>query len=571
MTNLVPALTFDDVVEHPTTELLLAGPGGPLNRQAQSLLNRTQVLKQFQDDLVDATDPAKGAAKVGRNCVAVDSMVALLTVPTSLAKHVSLASYHSGWAVTTYGPLGGSFWAWNASKPKSAHNGFDVTSPTVPWNGSFATLGAFQAGTGETAPGTNGCWVRIHGANDLVSWGSIPFSGTNNAITMANAIAWAYNKKQKMQGNSGTFEYSGTLDMSYPTLVFRGNGFRNTILKCTSSGLAIAAIGTRPNNGVFSFGIELADFTVEGNAATTDLILLRINRPTINNINLREASVSTGCALRIQGTVAGQFNNITCSTNTQLMTSRPATGIILEGDPTLSGARASANKFTNAVIEGMSIDGIQLQATDQNTFTGGTSENNGGVGIAISAGCRINTFIGMGFENFGFADVSDEGEMNQFLNCYGTKMIYHGASSKGHYVRGGYWQNVLGDIAAISPDIDDIQYNFLGSPTPVGTFNVPSVTAKVGNNIRNVQAGTQYYHKKAKTPITPTSGVAITNTYGIDVDIYVSGGTVSANQENRDGVAFGVLPVAGKFFQRPNDGITLTFTVAPTVFIVPRS
>lgn len=45
MTNLTPVSSLDDVVQHPTSELLLAGPGGPLNQQAQSLLNRTEYLK----------------------------------------------------------------------------------------------------------------------------------------------------------------------------------------------------------------------------------------------------------------------------------------------------------------------------------------------------------------------------------------------------------------------------------------------------------------------------------------------------------------------------------------------
>lgn len=62
MTNLTPVSAFDDVVEHPTTELLLAGPGGPLNSQAQQLLNR---LTYSMDTLADSVDPTKGATRVG--------------------------------------------------------------------------------------------------------------------------------------------------------------------------------------------------------------------------------------------------------------------------------------------------------------------------------------------------------------------------------------------------------------------------------------------------------------------------------------------------------------------------
>ena len=46
MANLTPVEQWSDVVQHETTDLVLGGPGGPMNQQAQSLLNRTEVLKR---------------------------------------------------------------------------------------------------------------------------------------------------------------------------------------------------------------------------------------------------------------------------------------------------------------------------------------------------------------------------------------------------------------------------------------------------------------------------------------------------------------------------------------------
>ncbi|WP_237587649.1 phage head-binding domain-containing protein, partial [Salmonella enterica] len=46
--------------------------------------------------------------------------------------------------------FGGGQFYWDASKPKSQHNGITIFSPTVPWDGSYAGLPAFLAGTGET-------------------------------------------------------------------------------------------------------------------------------------------------------------------------------------------------------------------------------------------------------------------------------------------------------------------------------------------------------------------------------------------------------------------------------------
>lgn len=54
MTNLTPVSSLDDVVQHETPQLVLAGAGGPMNLQAQSLLNRTKYLQ----DLIAADSTA---------------------------------------------------------------------------------------------------------------------------------------------------------------------------------------------------------------------------------------------------------------------------------------------------------------------------------------------------------------------------------------------------------------------------------------------------------------------------------------------------------------------------------
>ncbi|WP_148051372.1 hypothetical protein [Pseudomonas protegens] len=72
---------------------------------------------------------------------------------------ISVTAYHDGWAATGDGPLGGGDYIWDALRPKTAHNGGTVISPTVPWSGSQATLSAFLAGAGETLPAGLGCWV----------------------------------------------------------------------------------------------------------------------------------------------------------------------------------------------------------------------------------------------------------------------------------------------------------------------------------------------------------------------------------------------------------------------------
>lgn len=566
MTNLTPVSSFDNVRQLETTDLGLAGPGGPLNEQAQALLNRTKFLDDKRLDLSITADPLKGAAIIGRSTVAVDSIKALLTASNTLAVHIFVASYHQGWAATAEGPLGSSFWAWDSTEPKANHNGFDKISPTVPWTGAFAAMDAFQAGTGETAPGTNGCWLRIHGANDIVSWGALPVAGTNNFSVLSRAISWAYTNKRKLNANAGTFEYGTTLDLSYPELVLRGDGWRTTVFKFTGAGRAMDAIGTRPNNGAFSFDLDLSDFTVEGNASATDLIRIRINHARLTDINLREASTTTGCGLRVEGVVLGKFSNITCSTNTQLMTSRPAVGLILNIDPTDS-RRASANTFINVTMEGAAIDGIQLIAADQTTFIGGTSENNPGVGVSLASGCQINTFIGMGFENTGFADILDSGVMNRFINCYTKKNLFIDTTSLFSKVEGGYHEKIETAVGAVSPEISHVKVKFFGGTGGIVTNGNQTISIK---DVFDVAAAAQVFPKKAATVVTVgASPFTYTNNGARDESIIIFGGTVSQAVFNRDGGAVANVPVSGQYRLLSGDGITITYTVAPTVTKVP--
>ena len=61
------------------------------------------------------------------------------------------------------------------------------------------------------------------------------------------------------------------------------------------------------------------------------------------------------------------------------------------------------------------------------------------------------------------------------------------------------------------------------------------------------------------------------NTTGQPVDLIVTGGTVSAIDFSRDNVTFyGVGQTAGVFCLSPYDYLRVTYTVAPTITLVPR-
>lgn len=511
---------------------------------------------ELQVDLADTTDPLKGVTKVGRATVTTDSIFSLLDVEPREDQAVIVKGYLPG------STIGGGEFRWNPVRVKTQHDGGTAISPTVPWDGTTgAALTAFLAGTGETNPGGAGCWERLGEALDIVHFGATPTVGVDNFGAITKAVSVAFAKKAMLTAAAGTFEYSTTLDFSYPTLVFRGNGFRNTVLKYNGNDVAIKAHGDRPNNGAFSLDFSLSDFTIEGNANALILLSVRINHVKIRDVNVREASSTLGIGFKIEGVVAGSFINLTCSSGSQLMVNRPLRGLVIDHDPTDS-RRATDNTFINTTIEGMMEDGIQLLKSDFATFIGGTSENHDGIGVAITAGSKDNTFIGMCFENRGFADIFDDGECNKFLNCYGTTAMNVGPNAQFHTTDGGFWNSVFEDAGAEYSTFQNIRYNFLFPA--VGTFTLNSGTWSA-RNIYSVQ-GVQYVFLK-KPVVSPAIGATpwtFTNTTGVALHFYVSGGTVSAIDLTRSGSVIPV-PTQGEFYLPPGDAITIAYTVAPNV------
>lgn len=65
---------------------------------------------------------------------------------------------------------GGGIFYWDASIPKSFHNGGIYVSPTVPYNGTREGLVDFLNQVGETDPNGFGCWVRIYYGNVLADY-----------------------------------------------------------------------------------------------------------------------------------------------------------------------------------------------------------------------------------------------------------------------------------------------------------------------------------------------------------------------------------------------------------------
>lgn len=489
--------------------------------------------------LANYLNPFQGAALVGRAGQFVASRAALRTLSKSTPSKHAFCTGHSGQGDGGHG----AFW-------------LDESDTTSADNDGTLIVGA-----------DGGRWkMVVQGSIGIEAFGALAIPARNNSAYLATAVAYAYNNDLELLAGRGTFEFASTLDLSYPTLAFRGAGMRNTVLKFTGAGLAVRADGDRPNNGAFSFDFDLADLTIEGSTTATTLLRVRINHARLKNINAREANSASGVAYRIEGVVAGQFDNLTCSTNTQLMTHRPLRGLIIDHDPTDS-RRATDNLFTNLTIEGMLEDGIHLDKADFTKFDGGTSENNDGAGINIMSGCTGTKMDNVCFENAGFADVFDDGKSTALDNCYGTKGLSIGPNAVHHHTNGGFWNDVFEDAAAKHSTIENIEFNILIADP--GTVSLGSSTWSV-RNLRNAQTGLLFVPQKPLvSPAVPASGGTITNTTQVEVDVFVYGGTGVTSTLNRGASTIGPLGGDQAFRLPAGASFVLTYTGAPTVKFAP--
>lgn len=394
----------------------------------------------------------------------------------------------------------------------------------------------------------------------------LTFTGALDVGTACDkALAFAISSgKKKLYFPSGKYSRGTTWNFSYPGIVVRGDGKFTTILKYTGTGVACRVDDSNPNNGTFAFTHNMSDFCIEGTSSTQVLLYLKfMNHADWSNINLREANTSTGVAFKIEGSVAGNFANIVCSTNAQLMASRPFTGLVVDRDPT-TGTRATDNKFDNMIIEGMMGDGIQLVNSDQSLFIGGTSENNDGNGITISSSSRMNTLISVSFENRGFADIFDGGFSNQFINCYTSKKIYVDSSSLMSHIKGGYHQDItiLGDFATV----ESLKYSFFAA----GGGLTPSLNTSTRNIFNSQTSALTFFNKAPISVFVTASPFTYVNSSGLNENIIVSGGTVTQVVFSRSG-AVATLPTSGMWPLAPSDGLTIDYSVGspPSVVRVP--
>lgn len=150
--------------------------------------------QQLEVKLTDPSNPANGAASIGRSSVVIAGVADLAAVPRKTDISVVIKDYHLG-----INNGGGGRVFFDPLMPKSSHNGGTVFSPTVPWNGNRNTLPAYLARTGETDPDGLGCWVRRERPYYLITmfgaigdWNTSTNTGYDNRAVIEMAVRSVY-------------------------------------------------------------------------------------------------------------------------------------------------------------------------------------------------------------------------------------------------------------------------------------------------------------------------------------------------------------------------------------------
>lgn len=515
----------------------------------------------------DASLRSHLASKLGYSLIGeLDSVSGFYGLYGGDNSRVKLKSWSSDYILVTGGkPTGGGEFIFVPTMPKTSHNGGTIISPSVP----YSSISAFLAGTGESDPSGSGCWVRdFDGPINALWFGAVGDGVTDNSAQLAAFRNAVVSQAAKRRGYipAGTYAYATGPNYAVKGAHIFGDGKNNTILKNTSGERAFRIDGSEYGIAAV-YDVVVENIGIEGHAGTQHLIYVEnASHLTMRNINLREASPTTGNAMSLLWTVDSVFENITCSINEQPITNKPYYGIVVSTSPSRN-LKSTANLFINVIIEGVGGAGIRLVNTDLNTFIGGTSEANGTYGITTAGASRQNKFIGMGFEGNGTADLLDGGQDTVLENCYTGKSIVLLSSSRRARIVGGLHERIEMQSGCSAANIENLTVNYFDTGSG-GIYD--SGTNSSFRNVFDLDANAYVYPTKLRQPIHVTaSPFTYKNTTGEYQNVLTTGGTVTTIQFSRGGLQTVTGMTSGFVMLAPGDSLIVSYAVAPTMSRVP--
>lgn len=506
------------------------------------------------------------AGQIGQAVFAVDSIVTLLSARQDSRYSVDVRGFHPG------SDIGGGVFYWDGARAKSAHNGGTIISPTVPWGGTFLTLSAFLAGTGETNPGGVGCWVRIYEHDIHVSWfGSVVNDAAKDNKDVLEAVKLAVIAKSapnmpKYVLPDGELYYSVSPNFGEVNgFQIEGPGADGCVLHYTGFARAVN-FDPSAYDVSFRYGCSATGFLINaGPSAAASLYLENIADGYFREVfAINGAAACVHFDLRLA--VLCNFDTCGVTINRWAISSVHAESWRLAVSPS-KGQATTACTFTNCIGEGATLAGWRLLQCTACVWDGGTGESNAGRGVLIAAACRVNTFKGFSLEANVTEDVRDDGQLTTWIGGYAvsTSGFGIGNTSIGVSVKGMFTNSVNVISGAKGVVLENLDYNHLGT----GTFT-DNGTDTVVVNLRDRTSGLYVYPKKARASITVgASPFTYTNSTGRYQQVIISGGTVTQILYKRgvDTVLSG--QTSGTIVVAPGDELVVSHGGAPAMSRIP--
>jgi len=367
--------------------------------------------------------------------------------------------------------------------------------------------------------------------------------------------------------------YQGNLAIAGFT--FFGTSFREVKITALHAGIGhrFDAFASGSKTAPYVDQCNVFGITFEGNPTTTSVVMAQGLARVQWDVNGINANPITGIAFDMRGIQEADIMRFRCSTDMQVMSSKPNEGVRFSagtrGNVT-DGFENVGNSSNNNVqyrICGLNVN-VRYAGADQIHSCGGSIESAESYGLLVGAGCRYNTFAGTGFENIGAIDFADAGESTKYLNTYASnKVILQGTTAE---IDGGRFELIQVDAGAFRNRIANVAVkNWTGTSVGVSDAGTDTVIGHVFDKVLNKPI---FFKKdRANIPVT-VSPFRYKNTSTFYEEIRISGGTVTQVLQYR-GTDFWLTPILDNL-QRllaPEDELDISYSEVPSVNRIPHN
>jgi len=415
--------------------------------------------------------------------------------------------------------------------------------------------------------------VDARNARSVLEFGVAGDGVTDDTAALANARSWlaAQSGGATLIFPTGTYKYSTSPNWGIQDCRVISNG--TAILLYTGTGNAVTLDGGAAGNGVYN--AEFGPFIVKAPSTADHGIYMRAYHHGKVRASVRGCGTDKA-GIYMEWCVANEMH-VAVSSNENggswYSSGKPLYGLYMtERDTDEDNAY---NTFINPIFEGCAT-GMYLDYCIGNGFYSGTSEGNTTEGITLTANAQWNKFYGIDLEQNNGSDMTCNGNNNEFFGVDSFELITIGASGTNNKIFGGSHVSITVEEYAEQTHLIGLTYDrFSDSPpgaiTDDGTRTIIRDLVALSGGYVNVQGRTAYNQDLiVDNPAPGGSPYTYTNNTGGWVSIIISGGTVSQIDFKRDSYDFTTGLTAGMFELSPSDGLEVTYSSVPDVYVVRR-